>query len=176
MLAEIFRERGYSGTSLSEITLRTGLGKGSLYHLFPGGKEEMARVVLDDVSDWFEANVFRPLRQTEDPAKGIDHMFHAVNAYFEAGRRTCLVGAFALDDSRDRFANEIRKYFSDWVNALAEALKADGLSPGLAMETAEEVVSGIQGALVLTRSKKDAGIFARSLKRLRARTTIQHEA
>lgn len=172
MLAEIFRERGYAGTSLSEITLRTGLGKGSLYHFFPGGKEEMAKAVLDDVSDWFEVNVFRPLHQTEDPAKGIDHMFRAVNGFFNSGRRICLVGAFALDDTRDRFASEIQAYFSAWVEALELALKACGFASKPAKETAEEVVAGIQGALILARSRQEPGIFTRALARLRELTNL----
>ncbi len=50
LLAELFREHGFAGASLSEITRRTGLGKGSLYHIFPDGKEEMARAVLEDVA------------------------------------------------------------------------------------------------------------------------------
>ena len=48
-LAEVFREHGFEGASLSLISERTGLGKGSLYHFFPGGKEEMAAAVLDDI-------------------------------------------------------------------------------------------------------------------------------
>jgi hypothetical protein len=51
----------------------TGLGRGRPYHLFPGRKEEMARAVLDDVTAWFEANVFVPLRESGDPESGIDH-------------------------------------------------------------------------------------------------------
>jgi AcrR family transcriptional regulator len=41
-LAEVFREHGYEDASLSLLSQATGLGKGSLYHFFPGGKEEMA--------------------------------------------------------------------------------------------------------------------------------------
>ncbi len=37
-LGETFRERGFSGASLSEITARTGLGKSSLYHFSPAEK------------------------------------------------------------------------------------------------------------------------------------------
>ena len=47
-VAEVFRESGYDGTSISRITEKTGLGKGSLYHFFPGGKAEMAAAVLAD--------------------------------------------------------------------------------------------------------------------------------
>jgi AcrR family transcriptional regulator len=60
-LAEVFRERGFDGASLSAISQATGLGKGSLYHHFPDGKEEMALAVLEDIDAWFEREVFSPL-------------------------------------------------------------------------------------------------------------------
>ena len=44
-LAEAFREHGFEGASLAQLCEATGLGKGSLYHFFPGGKDEMAEVV-----------------------------------------------------------------------------------------------------------------------------------
>ena len=46
-LGEVFREHGFEGASLALIGERTGLGKGSLYHFFPGGKEEMAAAVTE---------------------------------------------------------------------------------------------------------------------------------
>ncbi|MDP1644475.1 MAG: TetR/AcrR family transcriptional regulator [Thiobacillus sp.] len=173
-LAETFREHGFAGASLSEITKRTGLGKGSLYHLFPNGKEEMAKAVLDDVAGWFEANVFMPLRESEDPAAGIDHMFKAVVRFFHAGRRVCLVGTFALDDTRDRFASEVQSYFAAWTRVLAAALKRSGFDTRTARETAEDVVAGIQGALVLARAQDDPGVFTRAMKRLQQRTRVSH--
>ena len=173
-LAEIFREYGFAGASLSEITKRTGLGKGSLYHFFPNGKEEMAQAVLDDVAGWFETNVFMPLRESEDPAAGIDHMFKAVIRFFHSGRRICLVGTFALDDTRDRFASEIESYFAAWTRVLAAALKRRGFDTRAARETAEEVVAGIQGALVLARAHDDSALFTRAMKRLHQRTKRIH--
>lgn len=173
-LAEIFREHGFAGASLSEITKRTGLGKGSLYHFFPNGKEEMAQAVLDDVAGWFETNVFMPLRESEDPATGIDHMFKAVIRFFHSGRRVCLVGTFALDDTRDRFASEIQSYFAAWTRVLAAALKRMGFGTRAARETAEEVVAGIQGALVLARAHDDSALFTRAMKRLHQRTMGIH--
>src|SRR3954469_22668198 len=49
VLGEVFREHGFEGASLSLIGERTGLGKGSLYLFFPGGKEEMATAVLAEI-------------------------------------------------------------------------------------------------------------------------------
>jgi len=168
-LGEIFREYGFSGTSLSEITHRTGLGKGSLYHFFPNGKKEMAEVVLDDVANWFEDNVFLPLRESNKPKHGIKIMFKSVDDYFYSGERICLVGAFALDDTRDQFAAKVNAYFTSWNNALTVALKRDGFSTTDAKDTAEDIVSSIQGALVLARSQDEPKVFKRSLKRLQKR-------
>jgi TetR/AcrR family transcriptional repressor of lmrAB and yxaGH operons len=39
---EVFRTYGFEGATMSRISAATGLEKGSLYHRFPGGKEEMA--------------------------------------------------------------------------------------------------------------------------------------
>ena len=85
-LREVFREYGYEGTSLSEITHQTGLGKGSLYHLFPKGKTEMAVAVLHDIDQWFESHVFKPLRKCEDPVAGIRLMFKEVKSILSSGR------------------------------------------------------------------------------------------
>lgn len=169
LLGEIFREHGFAGTSLSEITRRTGLGKSSLYHFFPYGKQEMAEAVLDDVACWFEVNVFKLLRAGKNPEYSIDQMFKLVDNYFSSGKRICLVGVFALDDTRELFASRINAYFSSWTKALIVTLKHRGLSAKDALESAEDVVAGIQGALVLARSQDNPRIFTRSLKRLQHR-------
>ena len=77
LIAEVFREFGYEGSSLSRITEKTGLGKGSLYHFFPGGKEDMAKAVLDEVDAWFEREVFEPLRN-DAPEAAITRMWDSV--------------------------------------------------------------------------------------------------
>ena len=168
-LGEIFREYGYAGASLSEITERTGLGKGSLYHFFPNGKTEMAEAVLGDIDKWFEEYVFAPLRKSEHPNKSIHSMFNEVNRYFNSGRRICLVGAFALDHTRDQFSEKVSNYFKAWTSSLTTALKKYGLAKKDAKLLAEDVVGGIQGALVLARSQDNPKIFTRTLKRLEKR-------
>ena len=171
-LGEVFREYGYSGTSLSEITNQTGLGKSSLYHFFPNGKAEMAEAVLNDIDTWFDQNVFIPLREPNDTAESINAMFKAVDRYFQSGNRICLVGAFALDNTRDQFIQKVSAYFKEWIDALALALKHIGYSRSQARIFAEEVVVSIQGALVLARSQDDPNAFTRTLNRLRKRVVL----
>lgn len=173
LLAEVFREHGYEGASLQLISQATGLGKGSLYHFFPGGKAEMAAAVLAEIDDWFERELYAPLRATaaddESVAAAIDAMFAAVDGYFRGGGRVCLVGALALGAARDRFGTAIASYFARWVAALADALQRAGCDATTAAALAEATVAGIQGALVLTRALDDPAVFRRTLQALRER-------
>lgn len=170
-LAEVFREHGYEGASLTLISQATGLGKGSLYHFFPGGKAQMAAAVLAEIDAWFERHVFAPLRDGTRPQEDIAAMLDAVDGYFGTGRRVCLVGLFALADARDVFAREVHGYFARWVDALAQALARCGNAPAAAL--AEETLTTIQGAIVLTRALDDPAIFARSMQRLRVRLGLK---
>ncbi len=168
-LGEVFRQHGYEGASLAGITAGTGLGKGSLYNFFPGGKEEMAAAVLADIDGWFTDAIFRPLRQDPDPAAAVAAMIDGVAAYFDGGGRVCLVGVFALGEVRDRFADRVQGYFAEWTNALAAALARGGRPPAAARDLAEDAVLAIQGALVLARAVDDRMVFTRALDRLRGR-------
>jgi hypothetical protein len=93
----------------------------------------------------------------------------AVDDYFRSGRRICLVGAFALDDVRDRFPGQVRDYFAAWRDALAAALERGGASTSHAQDAAEDALSQIQGALVLARALDDATAFSRGLERMERR-------
>jgi len=168
LLAEIFRELGYEGATLSRITERTGIGKGSLYHFFPGGKEEMAAAVLAEIDRWFEDFIYEPLRRDE-PAVAIAAMWRGVDDYFRSGGRICLVGAFALDGTRERFSEAINSYFRRWVEALAGALTQAGRNSGEARAEAEAAVLGIQGALVLSRALDDHDVFRRAITGMQTR-------
>lgn len=168
LVAEVFRELGFEGASMSAITARTKLSKGSLYHFFPGGKEQMAAEILAHVDAWFVAEVFEPLEEAT-PQEAIARMWKSVDAYFQSGRRICLIGAFALDETRDRFAGLIRGYFRRWVSALESALVRHGMEARQAKAEAEDVVIAIQGALTVARALNDKAVFGRTLRRLQKR-------
>ncbi|KQM33688.1 TetR family transcriptional regulator [Rhizobium sp. Leaf68] len=173
-LAEVFREYGYEGASLALIGKATGLGKGSLYHFFPNGKEEMVQAVLDEISQWFENAVYSPLRDETDVNGAISAMLTATDQYFNTGRRVCLVGALAVANTRDRFAQAIRAYFVGWVDALQSALLRQGRDRDQSRMLAEEAVLAIQGAIVLSRALDDPTVFQRAVNQLRNRLVIEN--
>ncbi len=146
----------------------TGLGKGSLYNFFPGGKEEMMEAVLADIDRWFDATIFSPLEHVHDPAAAITAMIEDVTAYFRSGGRVCLVGCIGLNSSGEAFTPRVKSYFARWISALAHCLEAGGVPPLLAVQLAEGAVSGIQGAIVLARALGEEAAFLRMIERQRS--------
>ena len=163
LLAEVFRSHGYEGATLALISGATGLGKGSLYHFFPGGKAQMAADVLAEIDRWFDVNIFAPLRTSDDPARAIATMVGAVDSYFRSGQRVCLVGVIALGASRDMFAVQVQDYFIRWNDALARVLGRSGLSPRVARRRSTDALVTIQGALVLARALDDPRLFGQAM-------------
>jgi len=167
-LAGVFRTYGYEGASLSAISEQTGLGKGSLYNFFPGGKEEMATAVLDQVGAWFQDEVYEPLRSPGQPAEvRIAAMLTTVEKYFTSRQLVCLFGAFALGRERERFAERIRAYFTGWISALQETFPSGMVDAG---ELATDLVASIQGALILARALDDPEVLRGTL--IRAQTRV----
>ncbi|MFF8187084.1 TetR/AcrR family transcriptional regulator [Microbacterium sp. NPDC016588] len=169
-LAGVFRRRGFESGSLSVIQQETGIGRGSLYHFFPDGKKDMARAVLDEVSAWFEERVFLPLRTSENAADAVAAMSHEVAEYFVSRELVCLYAAMTLGEEQDTFAESVRAYFTDWVDALSHALRAGGLEQEDAAAQALDAVAAIQGGLILARAYGDdetlLGIVRRTERRL----------
>ena len=173
VLAEAFREHGYEGASMAVLTEATGLGKGSLYHFFPGGKDEMAAAVLEDIDRWFRDRVFAPLRSATGADRAgareaVDAMLDEVDAYFRSGRRVCLPGAFALGRERERFEAAVTGYFTHWVDALEQALRAAGRAAPRA--TAMQILAAVQGGIVLARALQDPAAFSAAVAGARALT------
>lgn len=144
----------------------TGLGRGSLYNFFPGGKQDMAQAVLDDIDDWFRERLFTPLRAAAQSdavtaRHGVMTMFADIDAYFRSGRRVCLQGAFATSCERDRFAHAVAGYFSAWREALGLALKTAGVAEPQA--TATRMLAAIQGGIVLARALDDPAAFTTTI-------------
>ncbi len=147
------------------LSKATGLGKGSLYNFFPGGKEEMMDAVLVDIDRWFATAIFSPLEQARDPSAAITSMVRDVTTYFQSGSRVCLVGWIGLGSSGDAFTSQVKSYFARWISALSQCLEAGRVPWSLAMQLAEETVSGIQGAIILARALGEEAAFVRIVRR-----------
>ncbi len=171
-LAHVFHAHGYAGASLAAIGAATGLGKGSLYHAFPGGKRAMAEAVLDATAARFGDRVFAPLEKDPDPLHAVRAMFDALRQDMREGAGTSLYALLALGSDRDLFRARIRGFYRAWRAALAGCLARGGVREAHARQLAGETLAAVEGGIVLARGLDDmaavADLFARQEARLSA--------
>lgn len=162
----VVRRQGYDGASIAELSKATGLGKSSLYHHFPDGKDDMVGAVLDHLESTLEATVFGPMRQPGTPATRLRRMNTALDEFYAQGREACLLASLGVGDSSKPFHPRVREIFRTWRDAIAGVLRDGGLSRKVAETRAEDALIRIEGAVVLARSFGDPSIFGRTLKSL----------
>jgi len=151
-LTEAFRNLGYEGATLALLAEATGLQKASLYHRFPGGKEQMAREVLESAQSWIEEHILRPLKGPGDPAARVAAMTHRLEELYDGGRQPCLLNALASGRNLEGpFAAEIKGMFQAWIAALAAVAVDAGLDKKAARSRAERFVALLEGSLVVAR-------------------------
>ena len=63
---ELFFRQGYHGVTVQEIALAAEFGVGTLYRLFPGGKEDIYVALQEKVIATFEANISANLKSVRD--------------------------------------------------------------------------------------------------------------
>lgn len=166
-LLATFRDQGYDGASLSELSTATGLGKSSLYHHFPGGKGDMAEQVLAHLDAALERAMFEPLRASGKPQQKLDAMLGALSAFYEGGKRACLLERLCASVDRKRFRRPLAGAFEKWVGAVAALAREAGIPERLARSRAEDLVIRIEGSLVLCAGTNDTQSFTRTLAELR---------
>lgn len=166
-LMDSFRKHGYDGASLATLSKRTGLGKSSLYHHFPGGKEQMALEVLAHLNATL-SGTFQAVQDEPDPKTKLDLMLDAIDDFYEGGKKACLLERLGASVDRARFGAPLRATFVGWMSVLESICRAAGLGAAVARRRAEGAIVRIEGALVVAAGMGDPSVFARALAELRA--------
>jgi len=166
-LMGVVQRFGYDGASLAQLSKATGLGKSSLYHYFPAGKDDMVRAVLDHLESQLRSAVFDPLRGPGSARARIEAMVETLDDFYGGGKKPCVLGNLVLGTSRPRFRRQLRAIFDQWIDALAAALADAGLGP-VARARAEDAVMRVEGALILAHGMDDVTLFGRALRQLPA--------
>ena len=167
-LSQVFRDTGYEGATLTSLSLATGLKRASLYHRFPGGKEQMAQEVLAATEHWLEENLFEPLEGGGPLEDRINSMIKKLDALYSGGKQACLLNMFSSASLREGpFGQPIKKLFDRLVDELAKLVLEQGFDEAQATARAERAVMLLHGSLVLSRGTGSQKPFRRFLSTLR---------
>lgn len=165
-LTRVFRLYGFEGASLSRISKVTGLGRASLYHRFPGGKDEMAKAVLAHAGRWMTYGIKAPLSGPGTPPQRIRLMADRLHEFYSGGRQSCLLDSLSFSAEDNEIRKHIKRGMTAWARALAAVAREAGLPAKRAQQRAEDAIVRIQGALVVARAMGDTGPFERTLREL----------
>jgi TetR/AcrR family transcriptional repressor of lmrAB and yxaGH operons len=168
-LAAAFRRDGYDGASIARLSAATGLGKASLYHYFPGGKQDMAAAVLQHLGQRFDSLILAPLRSSAAPAERLNRMILGLNEFYERGHASCVIDLFAIGAASEPLSHRLADSLDGWIGTLAAVLQEAGQDPAAARNRAEDAVIAVQGALVVSRAGGDREPFQRTLAELPGR-------
>lgn len=159
-VTEAFRKGGFDGTSLSALSAATGLQRASLYHRFPGGKEEMAEEALTATKRWVDQNVVGVLRGLGTPHERLDEAAKAIGKLHHGGQQACLVNLFGTPASvPPNLRSGVQAILSAMISAIASVLEEAGVPGDEARARAMRGVILVQGALVVARGFGDTAPF-----------------
>ena len=154
---QLLRRQGYSGTSVNDFLDAAGAANGSLYHHFPGGKEELARAAIDAAAEQVEAALLSAFDATDDPVAAAQRSIDGMIAAFEADPRDgCPVAPTAIDAAgiSEPLRLAAAAAFARWSDVFEHALRRTR-DANTAATQARLLLSAIEGALLLDRTSHD---------------------
>ncbi|TMK88305.1 MAG: TetR/AcrR family transcriptional regulator, partial [Actinobacteria bacterium] len=128
--ALLVRERGARATSLDAILAHSGAPRGSVYHHFPRGREQLLREATEYAGEYVARRLERG--GDGDPLAALDALFDEYSATLVASdfRAGCPVVAVAIESPEE--GPDLRDValaaFERWRRALAGALEASGIA------------------------------------------------
>jgi AcrR family transcriptional regulator len=153
---ELFRRQGYVGTGVKQIVEEAGAPFGSIYHFFPGGKEELGAETIRRSGALYGLLFVEFVGPDVDLVKG-------VRAFFAGAAGTlretdfadaCPIATVALEISSTN--EELREACADVFNLWIEGGTARFVEAGIKKKRARELViemlAALEGAFVLSRA------------------------
>jgi TetR/AcrR family transcriptional repressor of lmrAB and yxaGH operons len=155
--AGLLARRGYSGMGLKAVSESAGLPYGSIYHHFPGGKEQIAADSITQIGQvlgqLLEA-LFAPGVNKTTLGAMFDFMAHRLET--SDWTEGCSVGTPAQDGSSESEPVRLacKEALDLMVGAIAKSLVAMGLKKAAAHDLAMTILSTYEGATILARTQR----------------------
>jgi len=174
---ELLRRHGYHGTGLNDIIRMSGAPRGSLYHYFPGGKDQLVMEALRAAGEHIADMIREILRNRNSIRAGIGAVFDALAQEFQASNysRGCPVAATALAVAADN--EEIRAVcvavYASWTATVQEFLMKAGMAKKPAGALARLAVQEYEGALLFARIQRSTTPLREARDRVLKATPIR---
>ena len=156
--AELFMRQGYTGTGVKQIVTQANAPFGSLYHFFPGGKEQLG----DEVIRWSGALYLQLLdailEPAPDPETGVRDFFALAAEHLRESdyADACPIATVALEvaSTNEPLRKATADVFDSWFEAATAYLERHGVAHDKARALAISTLAALEGAFVFSRAQR----------------------
>lgn len=157
--SRLMQRQGYDGTGIKQISKEAGATHGSVYHFFPGGKQELAVAAIRHGDKEFADALRGFLDTNDDPAKAVG----ALARYLAEGLRDsdwidgCPVTSTALGTAgrAPEIQEAAAEAFARWQELVFVSLCGAGIPETEAHDLAQTVISTLEGAELAAQVYRD---------------------
>ncbi len=157
--AELFRRQGYAGTGMKQIAATADAQFGSVYHFFPGGKEQLGEEVIRWSGGLYLQLIEAFFAPAADVATAVEDFFAGAAEHLrETGYAdACPIAAVTLDvaSTSEPLRQATADVFASWIAATTARFAAAGIAPETARTLAISLFASLEGAFVLARAMRD---------------------
>jgi AcrR family transcriptional regulator len=155
---DLFSRQGFGATGIKAVLSAAEAPYGSLYHFFPGGKQELGAAALT-----YGGERYRELLEAVFPVDA-DVVEVTENSFIRAAKLleetnygyACPIATIALEvaNNDELMRTAAAEAFESWLAVLQERFTAAGMTAERARDVAEEVLCLIEGAVLLSRTTR----------------------
>ena len=156
--AELFMRYGYTGTGLKQIVADANAPFGSLYHHFPGGKQELGVEVIHRSGAMYFELVTGIFDAAPDVVSGVHDCFAGAAEVLRATdyADACPIETVALEvaSTNEALRAATAEVFESWIEGATVRFRAAGIDDRKARELAISLIALLEGAFVLCRAAR----------------------
>jgi AcrR family transcriptional regulator len=152
----LMARQGLSATGVKQILDHADAQFSSLYHHFPGGKEELAAEVISAGGALYQRHVEEVWDQADDVIESVRAVFRGAaealvhSEYADA----CPIGTIAMEvaSTNERLRMATAETYQAWIASARLRLEESGIPSSDAVKLSTLIVTLIEGAFVLCRA------------------------
>lgn len=156
--AELFRRQGYAGTGIKQILADANAPFGSLYHFFPGGKEQLgAETIRSSGQLYLELFATIAAQAPDVPTAVADFFAGAADTLVATDYAdACPIATVALEvaSTNEQLRQASADVFDSWISGATEYFVAGGIARVQARELALSMLCLLEGAFVFCRAMR----------------------
>jgi AcrR family transcriptional regulator len=156
--AELFRRQGYNGTGIKQILAAANAPFGSLYHFFPGGKEDLGAQTIRSSGQLYMELFATIAVQAPDVLSAVSDFFTGAAQTLEETdyADACPIATVALEvaSTNEPLRETCAEVFEAWIGGASAYFVAAGIAPEKARELALSMLCLLEGAFIFCRAMR----------------------